>query len=165
MKAIFLDRDGTLILDKEYLSKVEEIEYFEDSKEALEVFHQKGYKLFLVTNQSGIARGLFNEESVHLVHQQIQKDLEEWGIPPFKEIVFCPHVPEDNCSCRKPMPEMVEKLISKWKIEQSSSYMVGDKLSDPEAGLSLKVTGILVRGRTDSRFSSFETLLEFAKSL
>ena len=156
MKAIFLDRDGTLIIDKHYLSSPEQVEYLPGTKEALEIFKDKGFELFLVTNQSGVGRGFFTHEDVHKVHEKIQKDLTLWGTP-FKDIIYCPHTPEDNCNCRKPKPGMLNTLIEKWGIDRKESYMIGDKESDVLAGENAKIKGILI--------TSEKNLLNFSNSL
>src|SRR6476620_11750068 len=114
-KAIFLDRDGKLILDKNYLSRVEDMEYFPDTLKALHLFQQLGYELFIVTNQSGVGRGYFALESVHVIHRQLQNDLRENKLAPIKDFAICPHSPDDNCDCRKPSGKMITELIWKHK--------------------------------------------------
>lgn len=160
-----MDRDGTLILDKNYLSRVEELEYFPDTIKALQVFQNLGFDLFLVTNQSGVGRGYFSLEAVYVIHKQIQNDMREQKLAPFKDFAICPHSPDDKCECRKPSGKMIQELIEKYHISPEHSYMVGDKLLDAEAGKNAGVQGVLVRHAHNSDFPFFKTLLDFAHSL
>ena len=160
-----MDRDGTLILDKNYLSRVEELEYFPDTIKALQVFQNLGFDLFLVTNQSGVGRGYFSLEAVYVIHKQIQNDMREQKLAPFKDFAICPHSPDDKCECRKPSGIMIQELIEKYHISPEHSYMVGDKLLDAEAGKNAGVQGVLVRHAQNSDFPFFKTLLDFAHSL
>lgn len=163
-KAVFLDRDGTIIIDKNYLQKLEDIEYFPDTFSALSLMQKKGYDLFIITNQSGIGRSLFPESVVDQIHQKIQKDMVLEGLLPFKDILYCPHAPSDHCSCRKPHPEMIEKMVKKWQINRSLSYMIGDKLIDAECGKNAQINGVLLN-LTDPLYKTYPNLLSFAKSL
>lgn len=141
------------------------MEYFPDTMKALQIFLQLGYELYVVTNQSGVGRGYFSLEAVHVIHRQLQNDLRENKLAPIKDFAICPHSPDDNCDCRKPSGKMITELIWKHKIQGSSSYMIGDKLIDAEAGKQAGVQGILVRHTTSPDYPSFKTLLEFAQSL
>lgn len=165
MKAIFLDRDDTVIVDVPYLSNPAEIKYFPWTKEALKIMTSKGFTLFLVTNQSGIGRGYFKEEDMNRVNEKIQNDLVEWKIDQFKEIVFCPHAPSDNCNCRKPSPKLIEDLIKKYQINRTDCYMVGDKISDAQAGKNAGIISILISDEKNDSFPTFKNILEFAKGL
>ncbi|MFL5783270.1 MAG: D-glycero-alpha-D-manno-heptose-1,7-bisphosphate 7-phosphatase [Bacteriovoracaceae bacterium] len=163
-KAIFLDRDGTLILDKNYLSRVEDMEYFPDTLKALHLLQQLGYDLFIVTNQSGVGRGYFALESVYVIHRQLQNDLREQKLSPFKDFAICPHSPDEGCECRKPSGQMILDLMKKYNISAEHSWMIGDKIIDAEAGKNAGIKSALVR--MDSKdFPSFKTLLDFAQSL
>jgi UDP-N-acetylmuramoyl-tripeptide--D-alanyl-D-alanine ligase len=132
---------------------------------ALHVFQTLGFELFVVTNQSGVGRGYFSLESVYVIHRQLQNDLREIKLSPFKDFAICPHSPDDGCDCRKPSGKMIRELMEKYHIDSKRSYMVGDKLIDGEAGKDAGVQGILVRHVTSSDFPSFKTLLDFAHSL
>lgn len=166
MKAIFLDRDGTINIDKGYVGKIADLEYFPDTFEALKVLQNKNYALFLITNQSGVARNYFTINDVELLHNQITKDLAVNGIKPFLEIKVCYHGPTDNCNCRKPKPQMVRELITKYNIDIKKSFMCGDKLSDAECGVNANITGILVRSKEiQNKFKAFSTLIDFANSI
>lgn len=154
-----------MIVDKNYLSRVEEMEYFPDSLKALQLFQQLGFDLFIVTNQSGVGRGYFSLEAVYVIHKQLQNDLRENKLAPFKDFAICPHSPADNCDCRKPSGKMIKELMEKYHISPEHSYMVGDKLIDAEAGKDAGIQGVLVRHATSTEFLSFKNLLEFAQSL
>lgn len=118
-----------------------------------------------MTNQSGVGRGYFSLESVYVIHRQLQNDLREIKLSPFKDFAVCPHAPGDGCECRKPSGKMIRGLMEKYHIEPEHSFMVGDKLIDAEAGRDAGIKGILVRHAHSSEFPFFKTLLEFAHSL
>jgi len=142
-KAIFFDRDGTLIIDKHYMHKTEELEYFPDTFESLIEIQKKGYLIFMVTNQSGIGRGMFKVEDMHNVHKQMLKDFEKQGIK-ITDIVYCPHAPDDCCDCRKPSPKLILGLIEKYNIDPSMSFMIGDKIIDAQSGEAAGTKGITI---------------------
>ena len=104
-KAIFLDRDGTLIYEKPgvYLSDPKQLRLYKSTKPALALLSKSGFKLFIVSNQSGIGRGYFTEKEVNAVHAHLKTLLKPARI---EEIVFCPHAPDEHCACRKPLPKM-----------------------------------------------------------
>ena len=164
-KAIFLDRDGTLILDKNYLSRVEDMEYFPDTMKALQLFQGLGYDLFIVTNQSGVGRGYFSLESVYVIHRQLQNDLREQKLSPFKDFAICPHSPDDKCECRKPSGQMIIDLMAKYNISPEHSWMIGDKLIDAEAGKNAGIKSAIIRHAESKEFPHYKTLLEFAQTL
>lgn len=141
---------------------MEDIEYFPDTMKALHLFQEMGYELFVVTNQSGVGRGYFGLESVYVIHRQLQNDLRENKLHPFKDFAICPHSPDDKCLCRKPSGQMIQELIAKHHVDPKNSYMVGDKLLDAESGRNAGVSGITVREEQKSDFPHFKTLLDFA---
>ncbi len=132
-KAIFFDRDDTLLHDSHYMYRPEQLEFIEDVFDILKQLQNKDYLLFIVTNQSGIGRGYFSEEQMHEFHGHMLKQLDQKGIK-IQEIAFCPHSPDDKCNCRKPSPKLINELCNKYDIDKSQSYMVGDRDSDIEAG-------------------------------
>lgn len=141
------------------------MEYYPDTLKALQLFQQMGYELFVVTNQSGVGRGYFSLEAVYVIHRQLQNDLREHKLAPFKDFAICPHSPDDKCECRKPSGKMILDLMEKYHIDPKHSYMVGDKLIDAEAGKNAGIQGVLVRNASSTDHLSFKTLLEFANSL
>jgi D-glycero-D-manno-heptose 1,7-bisphosphate phosphatase len=149
-KAIFLDRDGTIIEDAGYLSRIEDIKFFPYSFEALFLLQKAGFMLFLVSNQSGIGKGKFTAERMLEVHSEVERQLQEQGIN-ITGFYFCPHhpkaaVPEyrQNCSCRKPEPGLLLKAAREHQIDLTKSFMIGDKISDPQSGKRAGCRSILV---------------------
>lgn len=141
------------------------MEYFPDTLKALQLLQSLGYELFIVTNQSGVGRGYFSLENVYVIHKQLQNDLREHKLSPFKDFAICPHSPDDKCSCRKPSGQMIKELIEKYNLSADHCYMIGDKLIDAEAGKNAGVHGILVRHNHGTEFPFFKTLMDFANSL
>lgn len=162
-KAVFFDRDNTLIIDSDYMHKIEDFKLYPDTLSSLKLLQDKNYKIFIVTNQSGVGRGYFNLDQMHAFNKYMLKCFTESGIE-IAELVYCPHSPEDKCDCRKPEPKLINELINKYGIDKSSSYMVGDKLSDAEAGKNAGITGILLNNESED-FISFSSLTEFVNSL
>lgn len=143
IKAVFLDRDGTLIYEKPgiYLSDPQQVHLYKSTQPALALLSKSGFKLFIVSNQSGIGRGYFTAKEVNAVHAHLQKLLKPAHI---EEIVFCPHAPDEKCTCRKPQPQMGLRLIQKYNIDPKSSYMIGDKKADIDFGRALGCKTVLV---------------------
>ncbi len=139
-KAIFFDRDGTIIKEKNYIKNADEVEIIEGVSEVFSFFDKQGYLIFIVSNQSGIARGLITEEEYHCVDKKTKELISNGHL--IKESFFCPHHPEitGNCSCRKPNALMLIQAQEKYNLDLSQSIVVGDKLSDvmlvESAGLS-----------------------------
>jgi D-glycero-D-manno-heptose 1,7-bisphosphate phosphatase len=132
---------------------------------ALQLLQNMGHELFVITNQSGVGRGYFSLESVYVVHRQLQNDLRENKLSPFKDFGICPHAPHDDCECRKPSGKMILDFIEKYHLSPDHCYMVGDKLIDAQAGQNAGIQGVLVRHATSNDFPSFKTLLDFVHSL
>lgn len=128
--AIFIDRDGTLIEEVNYLSSVEDLRLFPFTADAIRTLKSKGFLLIVVTNQSGIGRGIYDEAAMHMIHDQIQTEL-AGAIDAF---YFCPHLPCDGCTCRKPNLGMIEAACSDFEIEMEGSWIIGDKRIDVETG-------------------------------
>ncbi len=143
-KAAFFDRDGTLIKDANYLSRLDKIEILPGAFEICRFLQNSGLKLFVVTNQSGIARGFFDEEFVKKTHVHLENIFLEQEIT-FKKFYYCPHHPlksEElkylkNCFCRKPNPGMLLQAAQEFDIDLTKSLMFGDKLKDVHAGLNV----------------------------
>ncbi len=150
-KAIFFDRDDTLLIDWGYMYKVEDLVFISDTFSVLKELQDKDYLLFIVTNQSGIGRGFFQESDMHKFHEAMLKELTAEGIK-IQEIVFCPHSPEDKCDCRKPSPRLLNELCEKYDIDKSLSYMVGDKQSDVDAGKSADLKTFNVKHNSLTNF-------------
>lgn len=138
--AVFVDRDGTLIEEVNYLSRVEDLKLFPFTAEAVNSLKEQGFLVIVVTNQSGIGRGVYTEADMHSVHAAIQQEL-SGAIDAF---YFCPHLPCDGCECRKPGLGMIESAIKDFEIDLERSWMVGDKKIDVETGQFAKIATALV---------------------
>jgi len=128
-KAVFLDRDGVINIDKNYVYKIEDFEFIEGVFESLTYLQDLGYKLFIITNQSGIGRDYYTIKDF----QKLMK----WVLDIFKEknifisqVEFCPHNPDLNCNCRKPKTGMINNILKNHKIDLKKSWLIGDKNSD-----------------------------------
>ena len=137
-KAVFLDRDGVINIDKSYVYKIEDFEFVDGVFEVLKEFLKRGYKLFIVTNQSGIGRGYYSEDDFFKLTSYMLDKLKEEGIE-ITKVYHCPHSPELNCECRKPKPMMLLRAKDEFDIDMANSIMIGDKKSDMEAGKNAKV--------------------------
>jgi len=144
--AVFLDRDGTINVEKNYLYRYEEWEWIAGAQDAIARLNKLGFLVVVVTNQAGIARGLYKERDVERLHQLIAVELKESGAS-IDAFYFCPHHPDftDACNCRKPSSGMILEAARNLHIDLSRSWMVGDKISDIEAGHAAGISTILVR--------------------
>ena len=126
--AVFLDRDGTLVEEVNYLSRVEDLALFPFTRDALTSLKEAGYLLIVLTNQSGIGRGIYTEDDMHLIHEHIQERTD--GL--IDAFYYCPHLPNANCECRKPRLGMIDAATEAFDIDLARSWMVGDKSLDVE---------------------------------
>jgi D-glycero-D-manno-heptose 1,7-bisphosphate phosphatase len=137
---VFLDRDGTINVDVDYLSSPDDVEFIPGSIEAIRELNQLGVPVIVITNQSGIARGLFTETEMHAVHARMNAVLGRQGAR-IDDFFFCPHHPDavvarfrKTCPCRKPEPGMLLEAANKYAITLNASFMIGDKFIDMKAG-------------------------------
>lgn len=144
-RAVFLDRDGVLNKDNGYVSKVDDFEFIDGVIEACKTLKEKGYLLVLITNQSGIARGYFTEEQFHTLTEWMDWSLADRGVD-LDGIYYCPHHAEKgvgeykiDCDCRKPKPGMLFSAIEELDIDVKKSVLIGDKVSDIQAGIAAGV--------------------------
>lgn len=138
-RAAFLDRDGVINIDTHYLHRWEDFQYVPGTVEAMRQLHAAGYRLVVVTNQSGIARGYYTDADFQQLTTQMCADLAAQGCP-ITAVYHCPHLPNasvlelrQDCDCRKPGPGMIVRACAEWQLDPASSVMVGDKTSDIEA--------------------------------
>src|SRR6266699_4763586 len=144
-RAVFLDRDGTIIEEKEYLRDPDQVAIFPGAKEALKRLQDAGFKLFIVTNQSGVGRGYFTMADVNRVNERLVELLAHDGVR-FEKIYIAPEAPEQPSRGRKPSPQFLFDARDEFQIDLSQSYMIGDKLIDLECGWNAGVKkSILVR--------------------
>ena len=147
--ALFLDRDGTINEDPGYLGDPNNVKLFPGTGEALSILkNQYGFKLIVISNQSGISRGIITHEMVQAVNAKINELLSEYNVS-IDAFYYCPAHPDfspaEDCGCRKPSPELVLKAADDMKIDLSGSYFVGDSVSDIECGLNAGLKTILVK--------------------
>ena len=135
-KAVFLDRDGTINVDKGYLYKIEDFEFIDRVPEAIRIMKHLGYLVIVLSNQSGIARGYFREEDVLKLHCYMNKELEKMGAA-IDKFYFCPHLPDGiiaryrcQCICRKPAIGMLQWALRDFSIDLEESWVVGDRERD-----------------------------------
>ena len=144
-KAVFLDRDGVLNQEMgDYVCRVEDFHIL-DNFDALKTLQDKGYLLIVATNQGGLAKGWYTEDELGKMHS-VLKDIYKKGGVEFTDIYYCPHHPDftGNCDCRKPKPGLLLRAIEKYNIDPATSYFIGDRERDVEAGTAAGVKGILI---------------------
>ncbi|OGC89129.1 MAG: hypothetical protein A2142_02140 [candidate division Zixibacteria bacterium RBG_16_48_11] len=149
-KAVFLDRDGTLIQERGHISVLGQVKFIKGAYTALRKLQNLGFKLIIVSNQSGVARGILTETEVQKVNRYILSELEKRAIK-INRIYYCPHHPEygnqrylRNCTCRKPGSGMVKQAQKRLNLSAKNSYVIGDKMTDIELAKNIKGKGILV---------------------
>ena len=142
-KAVFLDRDGTVCEDVNYLSRVEQLAVFPFAAQAIRRLIENDFLVIMVTNQSGIARGLFNQNALHIIHEKLADKLAGEKAK-LDAVYFCPHRTEDNCACRKPRTGMIMQAARDFSIDLTNSWMIGDKAIDVETGFRAKTKTALV---------------------
>lgn len=157
-KALFLDRDGVINIEKDYLYKIEDFEFIDGIFELCKYFQAKNYKIFIVTNQSGISRGFYSEEQFELLSHWVIKEFQKNKIE-ISKIYHCPHHPEysGECECRKPEAGMLLKAAEDFDIDLRNSVMIGDKERDIEAGLNAGLLTTYLYDDTNSVKSSKAT--------
>lgn len=148
IKAVLLDRDGTINIDKGYVNNINDFEFLPGVFDALKRLYQDNFRLFIVTNQSGLALNYYTLEDMEEVHHYMLDVLHKEGIE-IEKVYYCPHHPSVvDCGCRKPKPGMLNDAIAGFSIDVRSSYMIGDKITDIEAGKAVGLKTIRV-GKTD----------------
>ena len=160
-KALFLDRDGVINVDHGYVYKIEAFEFNQGIFSLLRLFIEQNYKLFIVTNQSGIGRGYYSEEDF--------LKLTSWMLEEFKKreieivsVLYCPHAPEERCSCRKPKTGMIDEVLTQHKIELDNSWLIGDKQSDIDLAHNATIANSIAIGerKIENATYAFKTILE-----
>jgi D-glycero-D-manno-heptose 1,7-bisphosphate phosphatase len=141
---ILLDRDGTLNVERNYLSDPDQLELIPGVAEALKRLRELGYGLAVVTNQSGIGRGYFTLERVGEIHDRLRALLAEGGAS-IDAIYLCPHAPDMPCDCRKPLPGMALQAQAEFGFDPKQAIVIGDKKVDIDLGRAIGATSILVR--------------------
>jgi D-glycero-D-manno-heptose 1,7-bisphosphate phosphatase len=151
INAVFIDRDGTINTEKEYVYKIKDFELIPGTLDALKLFTDHGIKIYIITNQAGIAKGYYTEKQFHKLTDHMLVLLEKEGIK-IEKVLYCPHHPEGvvpeytmNCLCRKPNTKLIEDVISYEKYQVNELALIGDKNSDIEAGNRMGIITYLVQ--------------------
>lgn len=149
-KVVFLDRDGTINVEKKYVYKIEDFEYIDGSLEALTILQNQGYNLIIITNQSGIARNFYTERNYHDLTKWMLKDMQEKGIN-ILDTYYCPHLKQSidsryaiDCNCRKPRTGLFMRAINEHYIDLKNSYAIGDQVRDLQICFKTQIKGILL---------------------
>jgi D-glycero-D-manno-heptose 1,7-bisphosphate phosphatase len=140
---VVLDRDGTIVVDRDYLDDPAGLSFLPGAAEGLQWLHANGYRLVVVTNQSGVARGRFDLQRLAQIHARFTEMVLQAGAR-LDGIYFCPHGPDDHCACRKPNTGLLEQAAGELGFELSAVFVVGDKESDIELGRRVSAPTILI---------------------
>ncbi len=150
-KACFLDRDGVLIEEGNYISSPSDVSIFHETIQALKILRKNGFKIIVITNQGGVAKGYYKEKSILDVHREIDRQLATAKLK-IDKYYYCPHHPEGTvkkysiaCRCRKPAPGLIFNAAKDFDIDLSKSFLIGDKISDIEAAQNAGCSAILVK--------------------
>jgi D-glycero-D-manno-heptose 1,7-bisphosphate phosphatase len=146
--AAYLDRDGVLNVDHGYVHAIDRLDWIEGAPQAVRLLNEAGYYVFVVTNQSGVARGIYDEASVVAIHAHMQDVLGAQGAH-VDAFYYCPHHPEGtvapfaiDCPCRKPGTGMLEQAAREWPVLRDGSFLIGDRDGDMEAAAAFKIRGV-----------------------
>ena len=133
-KVVVFDRDGTLVVDRGYMTDPAELEFFPETPDALRLLQKHGFRSVVITNQSAIGRGWLSEQSMDAMNERLTAMMRVQGAA-VEGIFWCPHLPGDECSCRKPKPGLLRRAAAEIGFDPSLAYVIGDKRSDIEMGL------------------------------
>lgn len=149
IKAVFFDRDGVLNVDKDYLHTIEDFEWIDGAKESIVFLTKNNYTVFVVTNQSGIARGFYTVDDMNKLHEFMAAEIKQAG-GNIEKFYFCPHLPGGKvkefaieCDCRKPKPGLLLQALREYAIDKERSFLIGDKPRDVESAAAAGIKGYL----------------------
>jgi D-glycero-D-manno-heptose 1,7-bisphosphate phosphatase len=168
-KALFLDRDGVINIDHGYVYKRKDFEFMPDIFNLIKLFVNKGYLVFIVTNQSGIGRGYYTLEDFLNLTEFMLAEFAKVGIN-IERVEYCPHSPESNCNCRKPKTGMIDSILKDYSINLDASWLIGDKQSDIDLAKNSKIKKKVAIGNReingfDYKFSTISSAYEYLKGL
>ncbi|WP_431165837.1 D-glycero-beta-D-manno-heptose 1,7-bisphosphate 7-phosphatase [Tenacibaculum halocynthiae] len=155
MKTIFLDRDGVINKEVEYLHKIKDFQFIEGVFSSCKYLQKLGFNLIIITNQSGIGRGYYTKQDFNILNNWMLNQFKSQNIN-ILDVLYCPHKPEDNCKCRKPKTGMLQIANKKYNVDKKKSWLIGDKESDIEAANSFGIANtILVKNghKIDERYN------------
>lgn len=169
-KAIFLDRDGTINVEVDYLHEPDKLVFVDGAIEALAMLKAQGYRLIVISNQSGIGRGYFAAQEVEQLHAYMNRILRAHGAA-VDAFYYCPHVEQNRCTCRKPRTGLIDRAAAEWDIDLAHSYMVGDREADvmtainAGCGYGLVLSGYAVPDELQAKYQGriYQNLLDFAR--
>ncbi|OCZ49445.1 D-glycero-beta-D-manno-heptose 1,7-bisphosphate 7-phosphatase [Dehalobacter sp. TeCB1] len=175
-KAVFLDRDGTINIEKNYLYKEDEFVFIEGAAQAIKILHEMGYKVIVITNQAGVARGYYTEDDVIKLHHYLDAELRKHHTH-IDAYYYCPHHPEGvipkysrTCHCRKPNTGMIDQAVADFEIDLKESILIGDKETDiltgKNAGVKYTIlvrSGHLINEAGTEADAVYDDLLSFAR--
>lgn len=148
-KFIFLDRDGTINVDRGYVHKLEDFLFLPKAIDGLRILKNVGFRFMLITNQAGIGRGIFSLAQFHAFNNKLIEELDKVGVK-IEKTHFCPHHPSDICECRKPNPKSVKDASREFDIDLNKSFMVGDNPSDIELGINAGLRTVYILNNHDA---------------
>jgi D-glycero-D-manno-heptose 1,7-bisphosphate phosphatase len=143
-KAVFLDRDGTINVDKEYIFKIKDFAFISGSVKALQLLQDAGFLLIIITSQSGIGRGYYSMKDYNALNRHMLAELKKNKVK-IKKVYYCPHSPEESCKCRKPSTFFIREAQKRYNINLKESYCIGDKTADIKMGKNAGCITILVK--------------------
>jgi len=158
-KVVFLDRDGVINTEKNYLHRIEDFEFIDGVFESLKYLQSLGYKLVIITNQSGIGRGYYTREQYEILTKWLKEEFKKQNIE-ITEIFCCPHSPDDECSCRKPNIGMIEQASKIIDIDYKNSWIIGDKNSDIQTGINANIQNT-IQVKTGHAFDETQSKASF----
>lgn len=158
-KAVFLDRDGVINIEKDYLCKIEDFEFIDGVFETLKVLQEHNFKLFIITNQSGIGRGYYTKDDFEKLTLWMLDEFKKRDIS-ISQVEYCPHGPEDNCICRKPRVGMIENILKNHNIDLKNSWLIGDKSSDIKCANSANI-GNTIQVKSGHSFDEKNSIADF----
>lgn len=159
-RAVFLDRDGVINEDYGFVHDVKRFKFIQGSIEGLQLISKKGYKLIIVTNQSGIGRGYYTEEDFKRVNEYMLEELRKKGVMIHK-VYYCLHKPEDNCECRKPGIKFIREAEKEFNLDLRKCYVIGDKTADIKMGTDAGCKTIVVRTGEAGNDGKFKIKADF----
>ncbi|MDB6102017.1 MAG: histidinol-phosphate phosphatase family protein [Gammaproteobacteria bacterium] len=157
-RVVILDRDGTIVIDRGYLDDPAGLAFLPGAAEGLRYLHERGFRLVVITNQSGIGRGRLSAERLHEIHERFIDMVRSAGAY-IEAIYYCPHSPETGCACRKPGSALLLQAAAELGFDSRQAIVIGDKQSDIELGRRVSATTIFIRG--DSTGDSLSANADF----
>lgn len=158
-KAVFLDRDGVINIEKNYLYKIEDFEFIQGVFSSLSHLQNLGYKLFIITNQSGIGRGYYTQDDFDKLTTWMLKEFEKNSIK-ISQVELCPHEPNSSCECRKPKTKMIQNISKNYEIDFDNSWLIGDKSSDIKCAFNAGIKNT-IQVKSGHEFSEKDSLANF----